>query len=66
MIDEISMVNMHVFIGKGGSTYSLSTSTAYAFIGIEPLLILATLASLNVITIMLGIVDERKKEIMVH
>jgi len=66
IIDEISLLNMHIFIGKEGSTYSLSTTTAYAFIGIEPLLVLASLASLNILTIMLGIVDERKREIMIH
>jgi len=66
VIDEISPLNINVFIGVNGSTYSLSRTTLYAFSGLEPIILLAVLASMNIFNTMLRIIYERKGEVMVH
>ena len=64
--DTLSLLQMHVIIGKGQSCYSLSRIIAYELLGLEPILILSLLASLNILAIMLGAVNERKREINIH
>lgn len=64
--DDLSMLNTPIFIARNGATYSLSRSTTYAFLGLEPIFILAFIASLNILAMMLGTVKERKGEIMIH
>jgi len=66
VINDLSVLNMPIFIGRDGAAYSLSRTTTYAFLGLEPIFILALLASLNILAIMLGIVKERRGEIMTH
>jgi ABC-type antimicrobial peptide transport system permease subunit len=66
VVNTLSLLNVHAYVGVNGSTYSLSRTTAYEFIGLEPILILGSLASLNILAIMLGRVNARKKEIMIY
>jgi hypothetical protein len=63
--DLLSLLNMFVFVGTNHS-YSLSRTVVYELLGLEPILILTIIAALNILAMMIGAVNERKREIMIH
>lgn len=66
VVDILSLLNMFIFVGKDQFCYSLSRTVIYELLGLEPILVLSVIASLNILVMMLGAVNERKREIMIH
>lgn len=62
----LSLLEIKAFIGTKDSVFMISRTSIYEFIGIESMIALAFLASFNICATMLGVINERKKEIFIH